>query len=87
MEQRFGAALRWRDADGREPPHIHVREGSSLAKFWLSPVELASSSGLAHSLWAIERIVREQRVRFLEAWNDFFASRTQRARAGGFRHG
>lgn len=26
-----------------EPPHIHVESGDRLAKYWLEPVELASS--------------------------------------------
>ena len=58
-----------------EPPHVHVKQGSSLAKFWLSPVELASSNRFAaHELREIERIVREWRTRFVEAWDDYFDS-------------
>jgi hypothetical protein len=26
-----------------EPPHIHVESGDKLAKFWLNPVQLATS--------------------------------------------
>ena len=33
--------------EGFEPPHVHVQDGSSLAKFWLAPVELAASTGFA----------------------------------------
>lgn len=37
--------------EGSEPPHIHVEQGDALAKFWLDPVSLASSSRYrAHEL-------------------------------------
>ena len=26
-----------------EPPHIHIEHGDKLAKYWLQPVELATS--------------------------------------------
>ena len=29
--------------EGSEPPHIHVEHGDNVAKFWLSPVDLAES--------------------------------------------
>jgi hypothetical protein len=57
-----------------EPPHIHVQHDRKLAKFWLEPVALASSTDLAgHELRDLERLVTENRVVFVEAWNDFFA--------------
>ena len=59
--------------EGGEPPHIHVRQERKLAKFWLDPVALASSGRFsAQELRAIERIVEENRQRFLEAWHEFF---------------
>lgn len=30
--------------EGTEPPHIHVEEAGAVAKFWLQPLSLASSS-------------------------------------------
>lgn len=58
-----------------EPPHIHVREGKKLAKFWLVTGGVASSTGFAaHELNQLGRIVVENRERFLKAWNDFFGS-------------
>ena len=33
------------EGDPREPCHIHVRKGKSLAKFWLFPELIYSSSG------------------------------------------
>jgi hypothetical protein len=52
-----------------EPPHIHVKAGSDQAKFWLDMIELASNYGFrAHELNEIEKLVRENREEFLEAW-------------------
>ncbi len=31
--------------EGSEPSHIHVEHGDQVAKFWLNPVQLASSEG------------------------------------------
>lgn len=59
--------------EGDEPPHVHVQEGAKLAKFWLDPVSLASSSRFApHELRLIHRLVEENRERILEAWHGHF---------------
>lgn len=59
--------------EGTEPTHIHVQRERKMAKFWLEPVALASSGRFsAFELRSIERIVLENRERFLEAWNEFF---------------
>jgi hypothetical protein len=59
--------------EGTEAPHIHVQRDRSLAKFWLDPIALAGSNGLApHELRYIETLVEERREIFLRAWNDFF---------------
>ena len=61
--------------EGYEPAHIHVQEGAALAKFWLRPVALASSSRFRpHEIRRLARLVEEHEDRFLEAWNDFFAT-------------
>jgi hypothetical protein len=33
--------------EGNEPAHIHVTAGGNEAKFWLSPVSLASNRGFS----------------------------------------
>ena len=59
--------------EGQEPAHIHVQADNKLAKFWLQPVNLASSVGFnAKELNQLLALVREHEVLFSEAWNDFF---------------
>lgn len=61
--------------EGSEPPHIHVERAGAVAKFWLSPVSLASSIRFGgHELRRLERQVTDHRVQFLEAWNDYFGA-------------
>jgi hypothetical protein len=56
-----------------EPHHIHIQRESSLAKFWLKPVLLASSTGFAaHELNKLVGMVEENQTLFVEAWNEFF---------------
>lgn len=59
--------------EGTESPHIHVEQAGAVAKFWLDPVSLASSSRFrGHELRRLEQLVAEQQQEFLEAWRDFF---------------
>jgi hypothetical protein len=54
-----------------ERPHIHVQSERKLAKFWLEPVQLASSMRFqAHELNRLNRLVEENRERLLEAWHE-----------------
>ena len=44
--------------EDNEPPHIHVELGECLAKYWLEPVELASSKRFkAHELNTVRHLV------------------------------
>lgn len=59
--------------EGDEPPHIHVEQGESVAKFWIDPVSLAQSQGFrAHELTRLRALTIEHRDRFLEAWHAHF---------------
>jgi len=59
--------------EGREPAHVHVEQAGAVAKFWLDPVALDSSSGFAgHELRRLEREVQRNRSRFLKAWHEYF---------------
>lgn len=63
-------------SDRGEPAHIHVKRDRQIAKFWLEPVvALTVNHGFKeHELSKIERLVSDNRERFLEAWNDFFSA-------------
>lgn len=55
--------------EGREPAHIHVESGDGEAKYWLSPVALAFSTGYAdHELRRVEAIIAENQEVLLSAW-------------------
>lgn len=58
-----------------EPPHIHVQRERLLAKFWLKPVSLDSSSGFpAQELNKLLGMVEAHQQTFVEAWDEFFGS-------------
>ncbi len=58
-----------------EPQHVHVQKERALAKFWLQPVSLASSSGFnAQELNRLLVHVRQHAGVFMEAWNEFFGA-------------
>ena len=61
--------------EGNEPPHIHVEYGDNVAKFWLNPVNLASSYGFrSHELAKIRVMITEHSALFLEKWHEFFSN-------------
>ena len=61
--------------EGNEPPHIHVERGDAVAKYWISPVELAESHGFrSHELKRVRALVIEHRTNFLEAWHAHFGN-------------
>ena len=65
--------------EGSEPPHIHVEAGGATAKFWLDPVDLASSRGFrAHELARLRLVVIQHRLVFLQAWHVHFPAQDQR---------
>jgi len=59
--------------EGNEPPHVHVQRDRMLAKFWLTPVTLVSSTGFsAHELKRIRHIVADEQDALLEKWHEYF---------------
>ena len=61
--------------EGNEPPHIHIEHGDKIAKFWLSPINLASSNGFrSHELSKIRLLVIEHRELFWEKWHEYFSN-------------
>ena len=59
--------------EGFEPPHVHVQRDGALAKFWLRPIALASSSGFSgRELRRLEALIADRRPEFEAAWHEFF---------------
>ena len=59
--------------ESTEPRHVHVESGNSYAKFWLDPVELASSIGYkGKELNIIRRMVLENVDFIKEKWDAHF---------------
>lgn len=59
--------------EGSEPPHIHVERSDEVAKFWLEPVELASSSGFsAKEINQLRKLVTENQTRLVQFWHEYF---------------
>ncbi|MBU3006087.1 DUF4160 domain-containing protein [Paraglaciecola arctica] len=57
-----------------EPPHIHIQRENMLAKFWVKPVTLASSTRFSRiGLRKLQQLVTENKEVFLEAWNEHFS--------------
>jgi Domain of unknown function (DUF4160) len=62
--------------ENNEPVHIHVQKDQSLAKFWLTPVVLASSAGFpAQELTKLSRLVQNNAATLVEAWYEFFGAK------------
>ncbi|GAO36308.1 hypothetical protein SCT_1714 [Sulfuricella sp. T08] len=71
--EKHGFRFFFFSGEGQEPPHIHVEHGDKVAKYWLQPVELASSEGFrAHELSKLRMLVIEHRNLFLEKWHEHF---------------
>ena len=74
--------LRWKgyrfffySADGSEPAHIHVAKDGKEVKIWLNDASVAINMGFAAvELSEIVRKAREERLSFMEAWNEHFAN-------------
>ena len=61
-------------AEGKEPPHVHIRRDRATAKFWLNPVRIAGSRRFRdHELRRIQKLVEDNADRILEDWNEYFS--------------
>jgi Domain of unknown function (DUF4160) len=61
------------EGDPREPVHIHVRKSGGIAKFWLTPVSLASSEGFdARTLRELAKMVEDNAALIERAWHEYF---------------
>ena len=61
--------------DRGEPPHIHVRRESRVAKLWLDPVVLERAGGFSRQeLNTLTKLIDEHRVALLGGWHEFFGN-------------
>lgn len=61
--------------EGNEPPHIHIEHGDKVGKFWLDPINLASSNGFrSHELSEVRLLVIQHKQLFLEKWHAYFGN-------------
>ncbi len=62
-------------SDRDEPRHIHVEHDDKIAKFWLDPIRLQRSEGFSRvELNRLESLIEENRIKFGEAWNEYFGN-------------
>ena len=55
--------------ENQEPAHIQVEAAARVARFGLSPVELAANHGFrSHELTTLRKLVLEHRATLEEAW-------------------
>ncbi len=70
----FGYRFFFFSNEGNEPPHIHVEKAEAYAKYWLSPVELASSYAFnAKELNELRKLVVEYKTLFEQKWHEYFS--------------
>lgn len=54
------------------PPHVHVEGRGAEAVFELSSCKCIENNGFSlQAINKIEKLIREKKERFLEAWNDY----------------
>ncbi len=55
----------------REPIDYHVDDDGRTAKYWLSPIECASTGGIkSHDLSKIERVLRANYAALIALWEE-----------------
>jgi hypothetical protein len=57
--------------DCGEPKHIHIQRERKVCKYWMEPIALASNHGFnAVELNSVRQILKDNRIKILEAWNE-----------------
>ena len=60
--------------ESQEPPHVHIKAGADLAKFWVDPIGLASNYGFdVHEQNEIHEIIEQHQHELVEAWYEHFS--------------
>lgn len=63
----------WYQADGNEPPHVHIWKDGCECKIWLRTGELAFNHGHSvNDLRALLAVTNEHRDHLMEVWNEQF---------------
>ncbi len=63
----------WYQADGAEPPHVHIWKDCKECKIWLGSLEVAFNHGHPPvDLRALIAATEVNRDSFLEVWNEQF---------------
>lgn len=58
-----------------EPPRVHITHGDKTAKYWLDPVELASSDRFwVYELSRVRALVAEHRAEFQRRWDEHLSA-------------
>ncbi len=66
-------AFRFYSSDQAEPVHIHVVHDNREAKFWLTPLTLASNFGFSgRELALIRSIIEHHRAEIEARWKEHF---------------
>jgi len=62
------------EGNPQEPLHVHIRQGSALAKFWVVPdVVIAESYGMSSSeLRELVEVVEQNRELIERKWHEYF---------------
>ena len=68
-----GYKFRFYSSDVNEPPHVHIIRDDHVAKVWLESIEVEYHHGYNQSeLNKIVKLTRQNQVKLLEVWNDYF---------------
>ena len=60
-------------AEPGEPSHVHIAHSGKTAKYWLDPIELASSEGFRdHELSRVRALVVEHQNALRSKWHEHF---------------
>lgn len=72
-----GFRLFFHSNERMEPPHVHVRYQSALAKFWIQPVGLARNWGMTVSeLRKASGLVTKHEGLIRRRWDEYFSKKS-----------
>nr|VFJ87202.1 MAG: protein of unknown function (DUF4160) [Candidatus Kentron sp. H]VFJ88858.1 MAG: protein of unknown function (DUF4160) [Candidatus Kentron sp. H]VFJ95106.1 MAG: protein of unknown function (DUF4160) [Candidatus Kentron sp. H]VFK63534.1 MAG: protein of unknown function (DUF4160) [Candidatus Kentron sp. UNK]VFK70857.1 MAG: protein of unknown function (DUF4160) [Candidatus Kentron sp. UNK] len=73
--------------DCNEPRHVHIQRERHVCKFWLEPPSLGRNGGFpATELRFIQKILKNNRLKILEAWNEHCNDQPRTTPQGVSRH-